>query len=126
MQNKLNALAILVAVKLDETNALSLDSQAEAAVEWGNEWRSGEVMTWETYKYGKFIAKIMGDDKKGTCTSFFTFWKGDSTEEWSYYGWSELDVELVPSDRDGTFSTNIIWSNMSQNHDTLDLSIADP
>jgi hypothetical protein len=48
MQNKLNGLAILAVVKLDETNALSLDSKAEAAVEWGNEWRSGEVMTWET------------------------------------------------------------------------------
>jgi len=126
MQSTLNALVILAVTTLPETNALSLDSQAEAAVGWGNDWRSGEVMTWETYKYGKFIAKIKGDDKKGTCTSFFTFWKGDSTEDWSYYGWSELDVELVPSDNDGTFSTNIIWSNMSQNHDTLDLSIADP
>jgi beta-glucanase (GH16 family) len=70
-------------------------------------------MTHETYRYGKFIARIKGDDKKGTCTSFFTFWKGTANEQWSYEGWSELDVELVPSDRDGTFSTNIIYAWMT-------------
>ena len=75
----------------------------------GKEWRSGEVMTHETYKYGKFIAKIKGDDKLGTCTSFFTFWKGDSSESWNRGGWSEIDVEIVPSANSGTFSTNIIW-----------------
>jgi len=35
-------------------------------------------MTHDTYKYGKFIAKIKGDDMPGTITSFFTFWKGDA------------------------------------------------
>ena len=75
----------------------------------GKAWKSGEVMTHETYKYGKFIAKIKGDDKLGTCTSFFTFWKGDNQERWNRGGWSEIDVELVPSSSWGTYSTNIIW-----------------
>lgn len=83
-------------------------------------------MTHETYLYGKFKARIKGDDKMGTCTSFFTFWKGSSAEPWSYNGWSELDVELVPSDWDGTYSTNIIYSGMSQDHLSLNRSIADP
>ena len=92
----------------------------------GKEWRSGEVMTYETYKYGKFIAKIKGDDKLGTCTSFFTFWKGDAQESWNRGGWSEIDIELVPSDRQGTYSTNVIWQDMRQSHLTLDESIANP
>ena len=57
-------------------------------------WRSGEIATRETYKYGKFIARIKGDDKKGTVSSFFTYWKGPG---WNRGGWSEIDVELVPS-----------------------------
>jgi beta-glucanase (GH16 family) len=77
-----------------------------------NKWISGEVMTHETYRYGKFVARIRGDDELGTITSLFTFWKGDTSERWSYGGWSELDVELVPSEKDGTYNTNIIWSNM--------------
>jgi len=77
-----------------------------------NKWISGEVMTHETYRYGKFVARIRGDDELGTITSLFTFWKGTPSERWSYQGWSELDVELVPSEKDGTYNTNIIWSNM--------------
>jgi beta-glucanase (GH16 family) len=68
-------------------------------------------MTKETFRYGKFIARIQGADKMGTCTSFFTFWKGDSAEPWHRGGWSEIDVELVPSAHHGTFSTNIIWQD---------------
>lgn len=83
-------------------------------------------MTYETYKYGKFIAKIKGDDKLGTCTSFFTFWKGDSSESWNRGGWSEIDVELVPSDRDGTYSTNIIWQDQRESHESLSRSVANP
>lgn len=71
-------------------------------------------MTWETYKYGKYVTRIKGNDKKGTCTSFFTFWKGTDHEPWSYEGWSEIDIELVPSDKHGTYSTNIIWNSMKQ------------
>ena len=67
-------------------------------------------MTHETYLYGKFIARIKGDNKPGTCTSFFTFWQGTESEPWSYSGWSEIDVELTPSDQDGTFNTNIIYA----------------
>jgi len=91
------------------SQAINLDTQ------WwwsqGKAWKSGEVMTHETYKYGKFIAKIKGDDKLGTCTSFFTFWKGDDQERWNRGGWSEIDVELVPSSSWGTYSTNVIWQN---------------
>ena len=57
-------------------------------------WRSGSIGTKETYKYGRFIARIKGDDKKGTVSSFFTYWRGPG---WNRGGWSEIDVELVPS-----------------------------
>jgi len=66
-------------------------------------------MTKETYLYGKFVARMKGDDKKGTCTSFFTFWKGTDGEPWSRSKWAEIDVELVPSAHWGTYSTNLIY-----------------
>ena len=82
-------------------------------------------MTHETYQYGKFIAKIKGDDKFGTCTSFFTFWKGDPT--WSRAKWSEIDIELVPSAKHGTYSTNIIWEHEKMNPWQADrATVADP
>jgi beta-glucanase (GH16 family) len=81
-------------------------------------------MTRDTYKYGKFIAKIKGDDKLGTCTSFFTFWKGDG--DWSKEGWSEIDIELVPSAHHGTVSTNVIWHNEQHSAHQIDRAIADP
>ena len=69
-------------------------------------WRSGNIATREKFKYGKFIARIKGDDKKGTVSSFFTYWTGPG---WYRGGWSEIDVELVPSSSGGTVSTNLIW-----------------
>jgi len=58
---------------------------------------------------------MKGDNKLGTCTSFFTFWKGDASENWHESKWSEIDIELVPSATHGTYSTNIIyeWKQMS-------------
>jgi len=80
---------------------------------------SGEVRTNEAFKYGKFITKLKADNKFGTVTSFFTFWKGAETgssdEEWSPAGWSEIDIELVPSAQYGTYSTNIIYENQKMN-----------
>ena len=73
-------------------------------------WKSGEVTTQETFKYGKFKARIQGDNKLGTVTSFFTYWKGPG---WSVAGWNEIDVELVPSVAGNPFSTNIIWQNQA-------------
>jgi endoglucanase len=87
---------------------------------------SGEVKTKETFTYGKFIAKMKGDDKLGTCTSFFTFWKGNDAEPWDRSNWSEIDIELVPSAYHGTLSTNIIWAHEQMNPEQIDRSIADP
>ena len=79
--------------------AILLVSLAEA------NYRSGEVRTLETFKYGRFSTRMQGADKKGTVTSFFTYWDGP---DWTRHGWNELDVELVPSMTD-SMSTNIIW-----------------
>ena len=37
-------------------------------------YKSGEIKTVETFKYGKFVAKIKAPNKPGTCTSFLTYW----------------------------------------------------
>jgi beta-glucanase (GH16 family) len=81
-------------------------------------------MTHETFQYGKFIAKIKGDDKPGTCTSFFSFWKGDPN--WSKDKWSEIDILLTPSAKKGTLTTNIVWEDGKTNLWQADDTIADP
>ena len=37
---------------------------------------SGEIMTHETFRYGKFRASIQGSGQLGTIASLFTFWNG--------------------------------------------------
>jgi beta-glucanase (GH16 family) len=101
------------AIGLESSTLLSVEATTELTAETtaqqnpGKKWKSGEVRTHETFQYGKFIAKIKGDDKLGTCTSFFTYWDDPN---WSIDKWSEIDIELVPSAHHGTLSTNIIWS----------------
>ena len=80
-------------------SVLALASMASA-------YKSGEVATYETFTYGRFTARIQGDGKPGTVTSFFTYWHGPN---WSQEGWNEIDVEIVPSIYGNPFSTNIIW-----------------
>jgi len=55
---------------------------------------SGEVKTVETFRFGKFVAKIKSPDKPGTCVSFFTYWNGP---KWIPEKWNELDFEIIPS-----------------------------
>ena len=68
-------------------------------------YRSGEVRTYESFKYGLFKTKIQGCGKKGTVASIFTFWDGPG---WSANEWNEIDVEIVPTQAGHSFSTNTI------------------
>ena len=85
---------------------VALASLADAA------YLSGEVKTIETFKYGKFVAKIKAPNKLGTCTSFFTYWNGP---KWYPERWNEIDFEIVPSisadSLKGPVSTNIIFGD---------------
>jgi hypothetical protein len=99
------------AIEIDSSSQLTAGATTQANP--GKKWKSGEVMTHETFQYGKFIAKIKGDDKLGTCTSFFSFWKGDP--DWSKDKWSEIDTLLVPSAKNGTLTTNIVWEDGTAN-----------
>ena len=99
----------------DTTQFAEVDAQVEQ-LWWQKPWTSGEVVSNDTFQYGKFIARIKGDDKKGTVTSFFTFWEGNDQEKWDVSNWSEIDgVELVPSAHWGVLSTNIIWEDQKMN-----------
>ena len=73
---------------------------------------SGEIRTIETFKYGKFVAKIKAPNKLGTCTSFFTYWNGP---KWYAERWNEIDFEIVPSITPdltkGPVSSNIIFGD---------------
>ena len=56
-------------------------------------------------------------DRKGTVSSFFTYWDGPGFYQG---GWNELDVEIVPSVESNPFSMNIIYGdghNKLESHD---------
>ena len=71
-------------------------------------YKSGEIKTVETFRYGKFVAKIKAPNKPGTCVSFFTYWNGP---KWVPEKWNELDFEIVPSVVEHPVSTNIIYGD---------------
>ena len=71
-------------------------------------YKSGAVTGFEKFTYGKFIARIKAPNRKGTVSSFFTYWNGPN-----FYpgGWNELDVEIVPSVESNPLSLNIIYGD---------------
>jgi len=91
---------------------IAIVSVAEAA-----RYKSGAVTGFEKFTYGKFVARMKAPNKKGTVSSFFTYWNGPN-----FYpgGWNELDVEIVPSVEANPFSMNIIYGdgkNKRESHD---------
>ena len=70
---------------------------------------------------------MKGEDRKGTVTSFFTFWEGTPSLKWDVSNWNEIDgVELVPSAENGTLSTNIIYANEAMHAEQINRAVADP
>lgn len=80
-------------------------------------YKSGAVTGFEKFTYGKFITRMKAPDKKGTVSSFFTYWNGPD-----FYpgGWNELDVEIVPSVSQNPFSMNVIYGDGHKKHETHD------
>ena len=78
-------------------------------------YKSGAVTGYEKFTYGKFITRMKAPNKKGTVSSFFTYWNGPD-----FYpgGWNELDVEIVPSVSQTPFSMNIIYGDGQAKHET--------
>ena len=77
---------------------------------------SGEVKTWETFTYGKFVTRMKTGAHNGTVASFFTYWNGPN---WTEGQWNEIDVEIVPSEmKHGKepFSTNLIYGSGTNYH----------
>ena len=71
-------------------------------------FKSGAVTGSEKFTYGKFITRMKAPNKKGTVSSFFTYWNGPN-----FYtgGWNELDMEIVPSVAENPLSQNIIYGD---------------
>lgn len=96
-----------------------------------NEWISGEVTSVEAFTYGKFIAKVKGDDANNTCTSFSTFFEATGNQTSSpldpmhAFTHGEFTAAIKPSDNAGTVSTNIDIENNPW-LETVDLTVADP
>lgn len=63
------------------------------------------------------MTRIKAPNKKGTVSSFFTYWDGPG-----FYvgGWNEIDIEIVPTVADNPLSTNVIYGdghNKLEDHD---------
>ena len=81
---------------------------AAFSVAEANHFKSGAVTGFEKFTYGKFITRMKAPAKKGTVSSFFTYWNGPD-----FYpgGWNELDIEIVPSVSQNPFSMNVIYGD---------------
>ena len=88
---------------------------AFASVAEAMRYKSGAVTGFEKFTYGKFITRMKAPNKKGTVSSFFTYWNGPD-----FYpgGWNELDVEIVPSVSENPFSMNVIYGDGRAKHET--------
>lgn len=71
-------------------------------------FKSGSVSSYEKFQYGKFVTKMKAPDRKGTVSSFFTYWDGPNFTPGS---WNELDLEIVPSVERNAVSTNMIYGD---------------
>ena len=81
---------------------------AVVSVAHAADFRSGSVSTYEKFTYGKFVTRMKAPDKKGTVSSFFTYWDGPN---FTASEWNELDIEIVPSVERSPFSMNIIYGD---------------
>ena len=71
-------------------------------------YRSGSVSSYEKFTYGKFVTRMKAPDKKGTVSSFFTYWDGP---DFTPSEWNELDIEIVPSVEHNPMSMNVIFGD---------------
>jgi hypothetical protein len=90
---------------------------AVAGVAEATRFKSGAVTGYEKFTYGKFITRMKAPNKKGTVSSFFTYWNGPD-----FYpgGWNEIDVEIVPSVSENPFSMNAIYGDGHKKHESHD------
>ena len=88
-----------------------------AAFAEAQHFKSGAVTGFEKFTYGKFITRMRAPNKKGTVSSFFTYWNGPN-----FYpgGWNELDIEIVPSVDKNPFSMNVIYGDGETKHESHD------
>ena len=88
---------------------------AFAQIAEATRYKSGAVTGYEKFTYGKFITRMKAPNKKGTVSSFFTYWNGPDF----YPGaWNELDVEIVPSVEKEPLSMNIIYGDGHEKHES--------
>ncbi len=71
-------------------------------------FKSGSVATYEKFTHGKVKTSMKAPGKKGTVSSFYTFWDGPG-----FYpgGWNEIDVNVVPSIEGTPLSVNAIYGD---------------
>ena len=95
---------------------LTIVSVAQAAAKY----KSGSVSTYEKFTYGKFVTRMRAPNRKGTVSSFFTYWDGPG---FFPGGWNELDIEVVPSIESNPLSLNVIYGDGKDKNDYHDFAL---
>jgi endo-1,3-1,4-beta-glycanase ExoK len=70
--------------------------------------KCGEVRTWQSFTYGKFVTRLQPSYIKGSNTSFFLFTGTPGTSSHQ-----EIDIEFI---RGGTVIHTNVWKNGQQNY----------
>ena len=55
---------------------------------------SGLITSTRQTKYGKYVARVMTSEAKGSVFGFFSQWTGPN---WDYTRWNSVEMEVVPS-----------------------------
>ena len=56
-------------------------------------YATGQIVSKETFTYGKFRAKIAAPGTKGSTVGFFSQWNGPDINA----NWNSVEIEIVPS-----------------------------
>ena len=74
-----------------------------SGIAFGKPWKSAEMITQQSFKYGAFEARIRGAEGSGMITAFFLYKNGS---EWAGAEWQEQDFELFG--KNGGFQTQVM------------------
>lgn len=74
-----------------------------SGIAFGKPWKSAEMITQQSFKYGAFEARIRGAEGSGMITAFFLYKNGS---EWAGAQWQEQDFELFG--KNGGFQTQVM------------------
>jgi endo-1,3-1,4-beta-glycanase ExoK len=86
---------------------MARDGATENYMGASTQYISGDVVSVDTYLYGKFSARVKTPNKMGTTTGFFSIYNGP--DQWP--NWNSIEIELVPSVANHPVSLDLSWGD---------------